>query len=214
MKLISLLMTLSPRASLIEQYTSGEVLDVGVVQHEIENVSDETWLHRQIYDFDGVSEVLGIDILENEIDSLLSMGYNVETQNAEEMNFDRKFDTIIAGEIIEHLSNPGKFLEKSSQYLRPGGILVITTPNTFNVLRFLFLIRNGYVISNSEHTGWYDEETLNQLASRYGFSLKNTHKTTFNTGQGDLKTKLIRLATPPAWTAETLVAVFEKDNSH
>jgi len=38
-------------------------------------------------------------------------------------------DGILAGEIIEHLFDPGRLLRECHRVLRPGGILVVTTPN-------------------------------------------------------------------------------------
>jgi 2-polyprenyl-3-methyl-5-hydroxy-6-metoxy-1,4-benzoquinol methylase len=201
------------RASVIEEYTTGDVLDVGVVQHDIEKTSNETWLHEKIYDFDGVNEVVGIDMLDEEIEILQEKGYNVQTQNAEKIDFDRKFDTIVAGELIEHLSNPGKFLEKSSQHLRSGGSLIITTPNTFNILRFLYLIKNDEVPCNPEHTGWYDPKTLNQLVQRYDLDNKKMDTFSFEDEleYTDPISRILRTVFPQAWTAETIVAIFEKN---
>lgn len=201
------------RASVIEEYTTGDVLDVGVVQHDIKNASNKTWLHEKIYDFVGVNEVVGIDMLDEEIKMLQERGYNVQAQNAEKMDFNRKFDTIVAGELIEHLSNPGKFLRKSSQHLRPGGSLIITTPNTFNILRFLYLIKNGEVPCNPEHTGWYDPKTLNQLAHRYNLNNKTTDTFLFEDEleYSDPISQALRTIFPRKWTRETIVAVYEKE---
>ena len=38
------------------------------------------------------------------------------------------FDTVVLGEILEHLDDPATLLNRSLEYLRPGGRLVITTP--------------------------------------------------------------------------------------
>lgn len=38
------------------------------------------------------------------------------------------FDTVILGEILEHLDNPGALLDRSLEHLRPEGRIVITTP--------------------------------------------------------------------------------------
>ena len=38
------------------------------------------------------------------------------------------FDTVVLGEILEHLHDPGPLLDRSLEHLRPGGRLVITTP--------------------------------------------------------------------------------------
>jgi len=41
----------------------------------------------------------------------------------------REFDGIILGEVIEHVPQPGKLIKTCRDMLRPGGIIVITTPN-------------------------------------------------------------------------------------
>jgi SAM-dependent methyltransferase len=43
------------------------------------------------------------------------------------------FDTIIAGEIIEHLEHPAKFLRECKKILKDDGVLLITTPNPYNI---------------------------------------------------------------------------------
>jgi len=50
--------------------------------------------------------------------------------DAEKMPFsDDCFDTIIAGELIEHLPKPEDFLKESKRILKKNGIIIITTPN-------------------------------------------------------------------------------------
>jgi len=200
------------RVEIVKKHTSGDVLDVGCVQHNLENVEEETWLHEKLYDFEEVDSVLGIDVLESEITTLQEKGYNTIVQNAEEMDLDQNFDTIVAGELIEHLSNQGVFLESASNHLRNGGQLIITTPNTFNILRFLFYAKNGYVPSNDEHTCWYDEVTLGQLAERYGLRLEVCQKYAFKDELEftDSISNVIRKLTPSDWTAESMFLVFRK----
>jgi len=53
--------------------------------------------------------------------------------DAQNMSFfkDASFDVIVAAAIIEHLKNPEEMLRESSRILKPGGILIITTPHPF-----------------------------------------------------------------------------------
>lgn len=45
----------------------------------------------------------------------------------------QKFDTIIAGEVIEHLESPINFLKYCKSLLKKGGKLIITTPNSIGL---------------------------------------------------------------------------------
>ena len=52
-----------------------------------------------------------------------------EVANGSELNFeDGYFDTVILGEVIEHLAVPGRLLTEISRVLKADGVVVITTP--------------------------------------------------------------------------------------
>ncbi len=49
--------------------------------------------------------------------------------NTEDMPFpDAAFNTVIAGDVIEHLENPSRFLRESNRVLKAGGRLIVSTP--------------------------------------------------------------------------------------
>jgi len=202
-------MSYPKRIEVIKNHAKGAVLDVGCVQHTASNEEDPTWLHQYLYEFSDVESVLGIDILEDDVGILQEKGYNVQQANAETCSLEQTFDTIIAGELIEHLSNPGMFLNNMYDHLHSDGRLIMTTPNTFNILRFMFLIKNGYVACNDEHTCWFDPKTLRQLVKRHGFKIQYLDKYAFSEEYEfiDPVSRAIRAVTPVSWTAETLVAV-------
>ena len=147
-----------------------EVLDIGCIEHDIKyrNVN-RSWVHDFLRKY--AKEVIGIDILEEDIKILQKEGYNVYLQNAEEFSFDKKFDVIFAGELIEHLSNPGLFLERCYLHLRDNGVLIITTPNAFNLHRLcLSLVRlNNNPPLNIEHTFWFSPTVITSLLNRHNF---------------------------------------------
>lgn len=151
----------------ILSFTTGKVLDIGCLQHGIHRTYSDDWLHRILSsEFD----TIGIDLNEDVL-KLKERGYNVYQCDAEDFNLNDKFDTIVAGEIIEHLSNPGKFLDCCKEHLKGNGKLIITTPNPWCLERFVRKLTNVFRI-NSEHKMWFDYTTLLQLCEFKNFELK------------------------------------------
>jgi 2-polyprenyl-3-methyl-5-hydroxy-6-metoxy-1,4-benzoquinol methylase len=58
-----------------------------------------------------------------------------------------KYDVVVALEIIEHLQNPWKYLDDSIQLLKPGGIIILTTPNISNFISRLRFFMRGTLIA-------------------------------------------------------------------
>ena len=73
----------------------------------------------------------GIDYSEFTVETASRLPYEFSRCNLEEgIPFeDATFDVVYAGEIIEHLYNPDHLLEECRRVLRPGGHLVLSTPN-------------------------------------------------------------------------------------
>jgi SAM-dependent methyltransferase len=129
------------------------------------------FLHRRLTDV--ASRCLGIDISAEAIDAMKSVGMdNVACADACALpdDFDAKFDVIIAGEVIEHLPNPGTFMAQSARCLRSGGALVVTVPNAFNILRLWGVLR-GREMVHRDHCYYFSAKTGARLASLYGFQL-------------------------------------------
>jgi 2-polyprenyl-3-methyl-5-hydroxy-6-metoxy-1,4-benzoquinol methylase len=49
--------------------------------------------------------------------------------NAFELEFDELFDVVLITEIIEHMAHPDEFLRQVAGLVKPGGCVVMTTPN-------------------------------------------------------------------------------------
>jgi 2-polyprenyl-3-methyl-5-hydroxy-6-metoxy-1,4-benzoquinol methylase len=49
--------------------------------------------------------------------------------NVLELAFDPPFDAVLLGEVIEHVAHPDRFLAKIAEFVRPGGWIILTTPN-------------------------------------------------------------------------------------
>ena len=80
---------------------------------------------------------------------------------------ENKFDLIIAGEVIEHLSNAGHFLDLLHY---DNTQVILTTPNAFGIAGNQHL-KNGVESVNKEHVAWYSYHTLRTLIERHNFKL-------------------------------------------
>ncbi len=80
------------------------------------------------------------------------------------------FDLVVAGDIIEHLSNPGLMLDGVRAVLKPGGSLLVSTPNALGLPAFLRHTRGAFREGN-QHTLSFNAITLAQLFERHGYNV-------------------------------------------
>jgi hypothetical protein len=79
-------------------------------------------------------------------------------------------DIIVCGEILEHLANPGFFLQRlRAQY--PTTLVLITVPNAYCDAGRSHL-KNGIENVNIDHVSWYSPRTLKTLVERYGYTIQ------------------------------------------
>lgn len=161
------------RSEIILEWVEGpDVLDLGCAGHEVLPDSPY-WLHGKIRE--KFPTAFGLDYSSENIQKMKQLGFeNVFVGNAEEFSFDKQFDTIVAGELIEHLSNPGKFFESCAKHLKTNGNLVITTPYAFSLLYILYAFyKYPKTCQNDEHSMWFCPETLIEIGERFGYKVKH-----------------------------------------
>jgi 2-polyprenyl-3-methyl-5-hydroxy-6-metoxy-1,4-benzoquinol methylase len=135
-------------------------------------------LHKKIQDV--ASLVIGVDLLEEMVVRLNEKGFNIIKGNVEELSFvnelkNQKFDIIVAGDLIEHLFNPGRFLEGIKPFFHENTELILTTPNCFSTSYMLSYIFSGFEIVREDHTCWYSEKTLKQLLEMNNYEITEFH---------------------------------------
>ena len=140
----------------------GCIGDVAETREEAQRASHEQIAKKAKY-------CLGIDIWKAEVEKRKAMGYNVIYGNVETMSLGRQFDVIVASDLIEHLANPGMFLERAREHLRDEGLLCVVTPNAHSLNTTVKALLGARTAVNPEHTCWYDPTTLLQLLGRHGF---------------------------------------------
>jgi 2-polyprenyl-3-methyl-5-hydroxy-6-metoxy-1,4-benzoquinol methylase len=120
------------------------------------------------------SRIRGIDLVSDQIPLARADGFDIETGDAETYLAPEPYEVVFAGDLIEHLSNPGQFLACSRQNLVADGKLILATPNTYSLaklVRVVLRLTNEPPV-NPEHTSYFTPRTLNQLLSRYGFRVE------------------------------------------
>lgn len=118
---------------------------------------------------------LGVDLSRDGVERRKSYGHNMVVADVERMSLGRQFDVIVAADLIEHLANPGLFLERAAEHLRDDGLLCIATPNANSLNTAAKAFFGVRLQINEEHTCWYDRITLRQLISRYGFQVREEY---------------------------------------
>lgn len=151
-----------------------DVLHVGCADYPLtlDRMNSEEFLHRRLTR--ASRSCLGVDLSAEAIEAMKGAGMdNVACGDACALSdqFEAEFDVIVAGEVLEHLPNPGEFMEQAARCLRPQGILVVTVPNAFNCLRLWGLLR-GREMVHRDHCYYFSSKTLARLGSLSGFRLR------------------------------------------
>ena len=144
------------------------VLDIGVVDHTLDSRAKPQWLHRAIAS--AASYCLGVDILAEPVKTLQAAGYNVRVCDVTKDPIGEQFEVMICGDVIEHLGNPAGLFEAARHHLVPGGRLVVSTPNPFNLFRVKETLR-GHSYENVDHVSFLFASGIAELAERAGLRL-------------------------------------------
>ncbi len=166
-----------------------KVLHLGCTDYPFteEVIKNEMLLHfelgrvaRELYGFD--FDERGIKILS---DAGVKNLYLSNLEKLEEVDLDETFDVIIAGEMIEHLSNPGLFLKGIQRFMNSETNLLVTTINAYCGMRMLtygFRGRGGAREPvHPDHVAYYSYSTLKVLIERENLRVRRF--AFYNTGE-------------------------------
>jgi ubiquinone/menaquinone biosynthesis C-methylase UbiE len=184
-----------------------DVLDVGC--------SDGYILERLLKDR-GMRSGAGIDISPATVALARHMlkdagNMTFKTGSAEELPFPgESFTKVIVNELIEHVPNDARVFAEVSRVLRPGGLLFMSAPNSFDDMMPLF---HGYcrrMDAIEGHLRRYTAREIEAMGSRTGLRLERVeyggfiwgfvwyNTVVYNDGLKKLALKAITRSAPPA----------------
>lgn len=161
---------------LVDNVAGKSVLHVGCTDHPMtaDRITTGRILHGKL--LASAISVVGLDYDEAGVDTLgeLFPGQEFICHNAEQLDScqelqGRQFETVVAADVIEHLSNVGLFLEGVAKHIAPGGTLVVTTPHAFAVKRLLAMALARREFVHDDHTAYFSQQTITRIFQRFSF---------------------------------------------
>ena len=158
------------------------------------SIEKEMLLHFELEKIAG--ELHGIDHDKDGLEILRKNGakdiFWADLENLDQLEMDQTFDVIVAGDMIEHLSNPGLFLDGIQRFMNGETKLIITTVNAYCAVRFAIYVLRGKggrrEPVHPDHVAYYSYRTLNLIVARanlevhdfYFYDVGNEYRPTNN----------------------------------
>ena len=105
-------------------------------------------------------KVQGKELNKRSIEICKSKGFDVSSKISA-----RDFDLIHAGDLIEHVTDPREFLTEVTDYLKPKGHLVISTPDFGNIFAHKIQIKPA------EHLYYFTRKSMKRLLEEKGYKV-------------------------------------------
>ncbi len=84
-------------------------------------------------------KVEGIDFDSAAVQSAVELGLSARCGSLEQQHYpDRSFDAVTLSHVIEHVPNPIETLIECARILKPGGMLIVLTPNAASLSHRIF----------------------------------------------------------------------------
>jgi 2-polyprenyl-3-methyl-5-hydroxy-6-metoxy-1,4-benzoquinol methylase len=97
-------------------------------------------------------KVVSVDMNKNDFKADTAKFYQIDFNQSSQVEkfiseFNGYFDSVLGVEVIEHIENPWEYIRTLKSLLKPGGLLVLSTPNITSWLSRLFFLFKGQFIS-------------------------------------------------------------------
>lgn len=120
----------------------------------------------------------GIDISPASVSIGQSAGLKIRAGNFLTSIFTAKFDVITMWATLEHLPNPNRYIERTCELLRPGGVLLASVPNFGGITHRLIGTRDRYV--GIDHLNYWTARGFASYIAGFGLNIIETVTCGFN----------------------------------
>ena len=121
--------------------------------------------------------------------------------NVFELGFENRFDVVVITEIIEHVAHPDDFLRKIGRMVKPGGHVVMTTPNGGYFRNYLPKFSEcpdpsqfeavQFKPNSDGHIFLLHEDEIPILAEKAGLTVESLRLSTNSLTHGHVKTAML-----------------------
>jgi len=158
-------------AWLLNKVKGKSCLDIGAIEHNLSYTQMPSWKHKQLSEV--TEKLVGVDILEEYVQALNQQGFDIRVHDATSEEFlGEKFDTVVLGDVIEHVDNPVNLVRFAIRHLNQGGEVIVKTPNVYYIDNILRFVKNRNY-PNFEHIAWFTPSMALEIARRADCQLKN-----------------------------------------
>jgi 2-polyprenyl-3-methyl-5-hydroxy-6-metoxy-1,4-benzoquinol methylase len=166
------------QAFILEKCAGKNVLDIGCADFPMteEKARKGELLYTSIYEV--AAKVTGVDYSPEGVAVLESLGYeNLMVGDAEDLGalgLKESFDVIVAGELIEHLMNVGRFFQGVRDLMTAETSFILSIPNAHAAKRFL-RVALGSELVNRDHAYYFSQANIELLCERHGLEIEECH---------------------------------------
>lgn len=155
------------------------ILHIGCSDAPFTKEKGDELLHKKLSLITGSDMLWGLDISAEGVELMQEMGFdNIIYANAEDVTSnslkEQSFDIVLAAEVIEHVDNPGLFLESLRSFMSENSELVITTTNATSFRQSIHaLLREEKV--HTDHNYYFSYRTIKQLVEKFGMDCREIY---------------------------------------
>jgi 2-polyprenyl-3-methyl-5-hydroxy-6-metoxy-1,4-benzoquinol methylase len=126
------------------------------------------------------ASVYGVEISDDRFEASKQLdgvySFDIDSKWPEEV-FERNYDYLFFGDVIEHLKDPVKALSQAKKLLKSDGKIFISTPNIAHISTRLELLQGNFEyesmgILDNTHLKYFTLSTLEKIAQESGFNIE------------------------------------------